>query len=1202
MDTIDNRYLLLDKLGEGAMGAVYSAHDRLTGQRVAIKRVRLASFHRAGPTSLAATLGADDTQGVVTPIAATQADDSALLALAHEFRTLASIRHPHVISVLDYGFEPGRRPFFTMELLDGARPLVDAALGETTPERVRLILQVLQALAYVHRRGVLHRDLKPANVLVLGEGHAACAKVVDFGIACVREHAQATELAGTLPYMAPELFAGREPTEASDIWAVAVMAHELLLGAHPLGDREGIDLVRAIVEDHPIFADDARLGPELSAALRRALSRDRRDRYPDAGAFAHALALAAGLDPPAETAEIRESFLQAASFVAREGELSTLRRALDEARAGRGSLWLLGGESGVGKSRLLDELRALALLGGTRVVRGQGVSAGGALYQVWRGALRPLCLEATIGDLDAGVLRGAVPDIAALLERHVPKPPELDPQGAQVRFILTAEALLLSRKAPLLILLEDLQWADPAAVALLDRLSRSIEGHPVLVVGSYRDDERHELPVELPRARRLPLRRLSADEIAALAASMLGEVGKRQDVVALLQRETEGNAFFLVEVVRELAREAGALANVGAGVVPSRVMAGGVQAILARRLARVPDGARPLLEAAAVLGRELDLPVLRALTGDLGPRASADLEACASASVLEVSENRWRFAHDKLREAVLAELAADARASWHRRIAHAIEQAHAAELGPHAAALAYHFDEAGDLGRAARYRLTAGESAMKSGAMIEALAHLERAVQLFDANDGTIVERARSLGLLARAYYGAGRPEQCTRILERLFVNAGVPLPQAKHEMARDIARHVARHARFRLWPEKGPTLDDPERIECLGETLDAGTATCDILPWTRSPAQIVQLSLAYVQLAEELRDPARLAVAYAGVGYGLATSPLPLLADGYLRRAHELLGEAKGAPAARRAFVVMIQGVLHDIRGEWEEAEASLEESIAHHARGGDWQAQMGGLLQGGALGLHRGNAREALDYVARLDDLASRADSAHYLCFARCIRSVLALRAGDLDLAARLLAEAGEHNLRAQSRVAKVLVEGASALCALRRGDEAEARRRADAALESTPARPPLLPSFSDGPPAVVEVYAALVPRARSASERADLRQRLLRSLDALRTAGQVLPIARPSALLWSGRCAEVCGQGPLAAWYLRRALTAAKRWRVPFDEALAHQALAGLAEARGERELAVEHRHAASEMFERLGAEWHLAELRFWYRAGQ
>src|SRR6185436_2033397 len=145
----------------------------LTGQHVAIKRMRVAASLRAeAPTA-----------------GASASSHPLLLALAREFRTLASIRHPHVISVLDYGFESRGEPFFTMELLSGARPLSKATAGRTRAQQIRLLLQVLQALTYVHRRGVLHRDLKPANVLVLGGGDDARVKVLDFGIACVRDQA-----------------------------------------------------------------------------------------------------------------------------------------------------------------------------------------------------------------------------------------------------------------------------------------------------------------------------------------------------------------------------------------------------------------------------------------------------------------------------------------------------------------------------------------------------------------------------------------------------------------------------------------------------------------------------------------------------------------------------------------------------------------------------------------------------------------------------------------------------------------------------------------------------------------------------------------------------------------------------------------------------------------------------------------------------
>jgi hypothetical protein len=135
LPTITNRYRLLELLGEGGMGAVYRAFDRLSGETVALKRMRAP-------------------EGVY-------AEDP--LGLAHEFRLLASLRHPHIISVRDYGFDASRQPFFTMDLLRSPRTIVEAGRRQPLRARVALIQQMLLALAYLHRRGILHRDLKPAN-------------------------------------------------------------------------------------------------------------------------------------------------------------------------------------------------------------------------------------------------------------------------------------------------------------------------------------------------------------------------------------------------------------------------------------------------------------------------------------------------------------------------------------------------------------------------------------------------------------------------------------------------------------------------------------------------------------------------------------------------------------------------------------------------------------------------------------------------------------------------------------------------------------------------------------------------------------------------------------------------------------------------------------------------------------------------------
>ncbi|HEX2621091.1 MAG TPA: protein kinase, partial [Phototrophicaceae bacterium] len=136
---INSRYRLRGQLGEGGMGAVYRADDRLTGQTVALKRVTVA----------------DDQ----LHFASRRNDQDIRLALAQEFRTLAGLRHPHIVSVLDYGFDEQRQPYFTMQLIEEAKTLTEYAAEMDTVDKVRVLNEMLQALAYLHRRGIIHHDL-----------------------------------------------------------------------------------------------------------------------------------------------------------------------------------------------------------------------------------------------------------------------------------------------------------------------------------------------------------------------------------------------------------------------------------------------------------------------------------------------------------------------------------------------------------------------------------------------------------------------------------------------------------------------------------------------------------------------------------------------------------------------------------------------------------------------------------------------------------------------------------------------------------------------------------------------------------------------------------------------------------------------------------------------------------------------------------
>lgn len=767
-----NRYAVFEELGSGGMGAVYRATDRLTGSDVALKRVAVPvhslDFHSKA--------GFGDVR----------------LALIQEFQILAGLRHPHIVSVLDYGFDNERQPYFTMELLAESLPLHEAAAPLPVTTRIHLIIQVLQALAYLHRHGILHRDVKPGNVLVTPHAkngsHAVFpdtaadpatthsngdyhVHVVDFGLAAAG--LEAGGLAGTLAYLAPEVLRDFPFSIASDLYAVGILAYELLVGHHPYDVTNIGDLIEGILyhppDIHPLETLDLNARPvytppaansdlgdtfimnpaalrkyhdpnlarvpfrpssnRLAQIVQRLLAKEPTARYADAAAVIHDLSVALGESVPPETTALRDSYLQAAPFVGRHAELAQLRNALDRIFSNPpsltpGSAFLVGGESGVGKSRLMGELRTHAMIQGALVLEGQAVEGGGLQYQVLRKATRHLVLDVPLQPDQAAILKELVPDIETLLGREIPAAPNLDGHAARERLTQTLLDVFRGLRRPAVLLLEDLQWAS-ASIFALNRLTAIASELPLLIVGSFRDDERPTLPEELPETQLIRLQRFSAPEIRKLAGTMLGAAGEREAVAQLLQRETEGNAFFLVEVARTLAEEAGSLERIGLSTLPPQVFSGGVQAVLRRRLRHVPEWGRTLLQLAAIAGRGLDLDLL----GEIGGPADLAtwLRVCAEAAVLEIYEQQWRFAHDKLREAVLADLPPATKPALYRRVAEAAESLYG-DSPDHAGILADYWAEAGELEKASRYAEQAGANFRHLGANPRAIVYLQRAL------------------------------------------------------------------------------------------------------------------------------------------------------------------------------------------------------------------------------------------------------------------------------------------------------------------------------------------------------------------------------------------------------------------------------------------------------------------------------------------
>jgi tetratricopeptide (TPR) repeat protein len=721
---VNGRYILGDKLGEGGMGVVRRAFDRLTRRYVALKQVGRSSDLNVTPTT-----GYMDYQRV----------------MANEFKTLASLRHPHIVSVLDYGFIDDK-PFYTMELLDDALPLDRALVGATWQEKAHAIAETLLALDYLHRHYIIHRDLKPTNVLMW----QGSVKLLDFGLA-TRHDANTTGeegLAGTLRYLAPEVLRQEPATPQSDLYAVGVMAYELLAGKHPFQTTQLVDLIRATMHDMPDVSQ-LDVPPALQTVVKRMLAKAPNERYLDAYTTLRAVGDVAGLPKDMrDSVLVRESSLQAAQFIGRTHELELLTGALSQAYGGKGSAWLISGESGVGKSRLLEEIRTEALVRGMIVLEGQAVSNGSAPFELWREPLRQLALRVPLEALEMQVLADIIPDLPDLLESTVLPAPALEGKAFKTRLSSTIARMMSAVPQPMLCILEDLQWAKDTLDVLNAAIAACVD-KPVLILASYRDDDAAGLHETVPMAKRLKLQRLERAEIEALSASIIG--AKRGGVSDLLYKETEGNAFFMVEVMRVLADDAGSLGNIGMMTLPHKVIAGGVREVLLRRLKRVPKEAHDMLNVCAVVGRQIDLPTLHALYTP--SQVALWVQACAETSVFEAEGTEWRFAHDKLREALLEDILAHDRAYYHRLAAQGMEQAHAADKR-YVSALADHWYHANEGAKAVTFGLQAAEATYAVSQYIETLRLLERVLSFIQ--EATLEEQVIAYRMLADTYFKLG--------------------------------------------------------------------------------------------------------------------------------------------------------------------------------------------------------------------------------------------------------------------------------------------------------------------------------------------------------------------------------------------------------------------------------------------------------------
>ena len=735
------------------MGEVFLADDTQLGRKVAIK-------------FLAEAL---------------EADETARERLHREARSAAALDHPYICKIHELVVIGGRRGI-VMEHVTGETLQARLRRAPLSPkEALEIAGEVAEALDEAHQHRVVHRDLKPSNVMLTTQGHV---KVMDFGLAKqVRVEKPSDDQStgsltdpgvrvGTPGYMSPEQLLGGQVDERSDLFAFGILLYELLAGVHPFTRASPSGTMSAILKETPApisqYAKDA---PESArVTLDRLLAKEPHQRYQSFGDLrtdlGQLLQDPSGLTTVRRTAHATStSTVERTPFVGRKSERAEARRLLDRVVAGQGGVLLLGGEPGVGKTRLAEEVLAEGRQRGCLALTGRCYETEGTppfipwVEIVERSAriVPPAALREALGE--------AAPEVAKLVPElrrtfpDIPPPIELPPQQ-QRRYLFNGFLEFVERAArvsPQVLLIDDLHWADDSTLLLLQHVAEHASEMPLLLVGTYRDVD---LDVDRPfakmlesltrqrLARKIALKRLHERDVAGILQA-LSSSGRDlpPELASVIYRETEGNPFFVEEVFHHLNEEGRLFDDAGRWRsdldVQDLDVPEGIRLVIGRRVQRLSADERRLLTTAAIVGRSFDLALMEAVSGGDDDAVLTALEAAEAAklivSVSSRRDARWEFAHGLIRQTLANSLSLPRRQRAHLRVADAMERIHGKRAFRHAVDLAHHLLQAGaaaDEDRAIRYLTLAGDQELEAGAYDEALRQFDEALSLSEEGDG----------------------------------------------------------------------------------------------------------------------------------------------------------------------------------------------------------------------------------------------------------------------------------------------------------------------------------------------------------------------------------------------------------------------------------------------------------------------------------
>lgn len=908
------------------------------------------------------------------------------------------------------------------------------------------------------------------------------------------------------------------------------------------------------------------------------------------------------------TAERRSAPPRLARFLGRRSEIATLQAQLKALQAGTGGVVVIEGEPGVGKSQLIAEFQRTAAASGTVFLLGHADSIErSTTYFAWREVLRQVLDRATLGaeaqrlyletlcDADP-VLKVGLPLLGDILPLGFVETATVRGMSEQVRADNT-QALLLHvlqqvvAAQPTVIVLEDAHWMDSMSWILAAQLfQRELPLLLVLVTRSgYVPDTEQGRALQAAASARLNLATFSREDTEALVCDRLRVAGLPAAALELIYSRTDGHPLFSEELAYSL-RDAGYLTvrdgqcAVAAGEAGAQVpdLPATIDGIIAGRVDRLSAGEQLTLKVASVFGRNFAAGALadvhpvnpgrEALAAQLDKFMALDLVHAQT----EADASGYQFKHIITQEVTYGLLAFAQRRELHRAVALWHERGHADDLAAVYPLLAHHWSRASDPPRAFHFLHKAGEQAFLRYANQEAVGFLSDALAV-NLPQPDIAGRAACLRLLGYAWLWLGRPQESRAHLESNLALLGHAIPATQAGLYFGIAKQFALRLVLHVLGRRFIKHTRAESDRRIAETIIRYTHIAYFM--TDTP-RMIYASLRSLNFADRAELSSEVAVIYAAMVSGAAAMPLHGLAQRYCAQAVEAANAVR-EPAVT-AQVLLFNSLYFAGIGDWAQCIAPVDQAAKLSRSVGDFRRYEECLVIGAYLRFFTGRFAAALQgYEAGAASGRRRGDRQITGWGSLGIARVR-LAQGRADAALAALRDAAP---AITDRLGGIEMQGMSALAHLqsRQFEQAlhDAREGLRLILESRPI------SFStlSGSAGVATTLVALWAYARGggAPDRPEvLKREARRALKALRRFARVYPIGWPQCLLIEGHFQYVAGRKTAALKAWRQAAGRASELDMPYEEALAHHAIARHA---GGSEGTVAHASAAA-LFETLG----------------